>query len=319
MKFFWTECDKYSSGTSSQNRIKPGMFLEIEIPLPSIEEQMRLVEILDKYNDQLSIISDYREKALNDFYHLKNSILQEAVQGNLVPQDTNDEPASVLLEKIRVEKEQLIKEKKIKNEKPLPEITEDEILYKLPQGWKWVRFRDIAEIASNLVDPNDFLELIHIAPDNIEKGNGKLLDYKTIKDSVTSAKHYFYRGQILYSKIRPNLSKLIIAPFNGLCSADMYPINSLIDTNYLFKYMLSQTFLSMSTKTDTRVAMPKINQESLNKITVPIPPLNEQKRIVEKVDQLMTLCDELEKTVEQSKQDSELLMQSVLQEVFQLA
>ncbi len=167
--------------------------------------------------------------------------------------------------------------------------------YDLPAGWTWARFSDVAIIASNLVNPNDYPDFPHLAPDNIQKGTGVLLPCATVReDNVISANHRFYPGQIVYSKIRPKLAKVVVVDFDGLCSADMYPINALIDARFLHRYMLCGTFLSQAVKADTRVAMPKINQEELNAVAVPVPPLAEQKRIVAKVDELMALCDALE-------------------------
>lgn len=244
---------------------------------------------------------DLLADAPNGVPQLRALILQLAVQGKLVPQDPSDEPASVLLERIREEKAQLVAKGKLKQEKSLP-IADDEEPFELPDGWEWAYFCDVATIASNLVQPLPFSDFPHIAPDNIEKQTGRLLAYRTVReDDVRSGKHHFFSGQILYSKIRPNLSKATIVDFEGLCSADMYPVNSLIDSKYLLKYILSATFLSMAVKSDTRVAMPKINQDELNKILVAVPPLGEQRRIVAKVDQLMALCDELESRQQQRR------------------
>ena len=164
--------------------------------------------------------------------------------------------------------------------------------------------------------PEDYMHYPHIAPHVIGKGNGVLLPFKTIKeDGVVSSKHLFYSGQILYSKIRPKLNKLVMVDFEGLCSADMYPIYSYINSEYLFQFMLSNAFLVQSVKADTRVAMPKINQAALNNIIVSVPPYEEQQAIVEKVNSLTALCDELEQQIETSQTQIELLMQSCLKEV----
>ena len=247
---------------------------------------------------------------------LRQAILQLAVQGKLVEQDPGDEPAAVLLEKIHVEKERLVKEKKIKKIKIFPPVEEKEIPFTIPKEWMFVRFYNVATIATNLVKPMYYLDLPHIAPDNIEKQTGKLYPYRTIReDKVNSGKHLFHSGQILYSKIRPNLAKATIINFEGLCSADMYPINSHIYSKYLLKYLLSPTFIKMAVKKDTRVAIPKINQAELNKILIPVPPLEEQKRIVAKVDQLIALCDELEAGLVQAQTDGGKLMEAVVHHV----
>jgi type I restriction enzyme S subunit len=234
---------------------------------------------------------------------LKQTILQLAVMGKLVEQDPEDEPAEKLVKRLE---SNLTLEQKRQSAIPLSPLTQREIPYKVPQCWVWCRFRDVAIIASNLVNPKEYQDYIHLAPDNIEKANGVLLPCRTVKeDKVRSSNHRFYPGQIVYSKIRPNLSKAVVVDFDGLCSADMYPINSLIETNYLHRYMLSKPFLMQAVKSDTRVAMPKINQTELNAIGVPVPPLAEQHRIVAKVDELMALCDRLKARL-QSAQATQL-------------
>ena len=226
---------------------------------------------------------------------LRKSILQAAVQGKLVPQDKNDEPASELLKRVQAEKVALIKDGKLKKEKPLPPITEDEIPYDLPEGWVWCHFGEVSTIASNLVSPESYQDFLHLAPDNIVKGTGHLLKCRTVReDHVRSNNHRFRRGQIIYSKIRPALKKAVIAPFDGLCSADMYPLSVYICPDYFLFFLLSDFFTVQVIRNDTRVKMPKTNQDELIKVVVPVPPINEQQRIASKVKQLMTMCDELE-------------------------
>lgn len=215
---------------------------------------------------------------------VRELILQLAVQGRLVTQDPKEEPAATFLARLDLQQKR-------------PEDTSSPHTppFPLPATWEWARFDRVATIASNLVQPQGHGDLLHVAPDNIEKETGRLLPCRTVaEDGVRSSNHRFYPGQILYSKIRPNLSKVVVVDFEGLCSADMYPINSHIDTDYLQRYMLSTTFRGMAVRNDTRVAMPKINQEELNRVLVAVPPLAEQRRIVAKVDALMSLCDELE-------------------------
>ena len=165
----------------------------------------------------------------------------------------------------------------------------------IPEAWRWAEFPLVASIDSHLVDPAEFMDSPHVAPDNIEKGTGRLLEYRTIReDGVTSTKHRFFAGQIVYSKIRPNLSKAVLVDFEGLCSADMYPLTARIDRRFFHCFLLSPVFLVQVVKGDNRLAMPKVNQEQLGATVVPVPPLAEQKRIVARVDQLMALIDDLE-------------------------
>ena len=226
---------------------------------------------------------------------LRKSIIHQAIQGKLTERDPSDEPASELLKLIRAEKERLVKEGKIKKEKSLPPITEEEMPFEIPENWTWVRFYDVVDIASNLVNPEEYQSYMHIAPDNIEKGTGVLLPCRTVKeDSVASPNHLFCRGQLIYSKIRPLLRKAIIAPFDGLCSADMYPLNAWINLRYLQLIMLSDFFNhQVAGIIANRVKMPKINQNELGKTVFPLPPLAEQHRIVDRVNELLAVCDEL--------------------------
>lgn len=187
----------------------------------------------------------------------------------------------------------------------------------IPESWQWLRFDQIAEIASNLKSPLDYPNTTHIAPNHIEPWTGKVFGYQTIfEDGVTSAKHEFYKGQIIYSKIRPYLCKVAIATFDGLCSADMYPINSKIDTHFLFRWMLTTTFTDWASNAESRTVLPKINQKDLSEIPVPTPPLLEQHEIVRRVEQLFAYADTIEKQVNNALTRVNSLTQSILAKAF---
>ena len=247
---------------------------------------------------------------------LEQTLLQLAVRGLLVPQDPTDEPASVLLARIRTEKDRLIAKGKIKRDKPLPPIAEDEPLFTLPRGWEWVRFGQIANIASNLVSPALHAKKWQVAPDCIEKATGRLLHRRTVAQAeIISPNHLFKPGQILYSKIRPSLSKAVLVDFEGLCSADMYPIESPLDSEYLLMYILSQPFLEQVSIAENRVKMPKLNQEALVAITVALPPLPEQSRIVTRVTALRRLCADLRQRLADRQSVQARLAEALVQEV----
>ena len=167
-------------------------------------------------------------------------------------------------------------------------------LGEIPGHWGCVPFKRVATVKSNLVHPDDYLELPQISPDCIEKNSGRLLSWKTVADSnVESDNHLFYKGHIIYSKIRPLLNKVIIAPFDGLCSADMYPIETTTNTKYMQYYMLSNLFLSeVRNVIRDRVKMPKINREELGQIRIIVPPLSEQRSIVSFLDDKCGKIDE---------------------------
>ena len=283
----------------AQMNINQTILKNTPVPLPPLAEQQRIVA---KIEELMPLVEEYgkaeeRLTALNAEFpdKLRKSILQQAIQGKLTERDPADESASELLKRIRAEKERLIKEGKVKKEKPLPPIMEEEMPFEIPENWEWVRFYDTVDIASNLVDPGKYQDYMHIAPDNIEKGTGVLLPCRTVKeDAVASPNHLFYTGQLIYSKIRPLLRKAVIAPFDGLCSADMYPINTWINPRYLQMIMLSDFFnKQVAGIISNRVKMPKINQNELGLTFFPLPPLAEQQRIVDRVNELLAVCDEL--------------------------
>jgi type I restriction enzyme S subunit len=252
----------------------------------------------------------------NQIKHLRQTILNLAVRGKLVPQDPTDEPAEELLNRIQKDNSQLsLKSKARKTNKATSTPTNEFSCFALPGSWRWARFAEIASVQSNLVDPQHYGQYPHIAPDNIESRTGRLLPYETIGDSqVFSVKHLFKPGCLLYSKIRPALAKVTSIDFEGLCSADMYPICPFIYREYLKTFMLADIFISQSVSEDNRLAMPKINQESLSKILVAIPPLAEQHRIVAKVNELNALCDELESSLTTTDTTRKQLLESLLSE-----
>lgn len=167
-------------------------------------------------------------------------------------------------------------------------------------GWVRKRFKFIARIDSNLVDPNKYANWLHIAPEAIDKGNGKLLQKHTVsEDGVISGNHLFRKGAILYSKVRPRLNKVIIAPDDGLCSADMYPISTNQNVEWLKYYMLSNQFVEQTGLiSDIRIKMPKINKQELGSIKILVPPHNDQAEIVFRLN---TQCSAIDEAISRQK------------------
>ena len=258
---------------------------------------------------------------------LKNSILQEAIEGRLVPQDPNDEPASVLLDRIRKEKARLVKEGKLKKkdleEKP---ISEDEIPFDIPDSWEWVRLGEISTYANtkkkiNAVKADSSIWGLDL--EDIERG-GKLLCIKSVGErKAIGDKTCFSEGDILYSKLRPYLLKILIAPKDGICTPEIVPftcygsickdyIVSLLKSSYVDDYINSVTF---------GVKMPRVSTETMVSLILPIPPLAEQKRIVAKIEELLLKVEEYGKAQEKlNKLNEELperLKKSILQEAIE--
>lgn len=177
---------------------------------------------------------------------------------------------------------------------------------KIPSHWSCVPFRRIAKVQCNLVRPSENLTMFQISPDSIEKNSGKIIKTRTVEEAkVDSDNHRFYKGQILYSKIRPLLNKVTIAPYDGLCCADMYPISTIENTEYVMYYMLSEAFLSsVKNIVADRVKMPKINQDELKNTDFVIPPFSEQQVIV---DYLKDKTLKIEQYVSARERERELL------------
>ena len=315
---------KEQVGGGIKTELKPKKFLPIKIKLPGIDLQRKIAKKINNVSKEIRTLKETTEENYELISKLRQSILQEAVQGKLVPQDLNDEPASVLLEKIKEEKERLIKEKKIKKQKPLPPITEDEIPYELPKGWEWVRLGEITNYAFNEslkpeeIDSEEWvLEL-----EDIEKDTSRLVQMITNKDRQSkSNKNRFYKGDVLYGKLRPYLKKVLVAHKDGVCSTEIIPFKGYcnIDSKYIMCYMKSPYTDEIVNSITHGMSMPRLGTKNALQLLFPLPPLNEQKLIVQKVYQLMALCDELAKNIEQSKKDSDLLLQSVLQKAFKEA
>jgi type I restriction enzyme S subunit len=233
--------------------------------------------------------------------HLKEVVLQLGVRGKLLPQNLDDEAADVLLQG-------LLKASSKKSKRGRGAVGESTMItspFPLPENWIWHQFGDLVEFQSELVQPNGYMDCFQVAPDIIEKGTGKLTDQRTVEESgIRGPNNLFYKGQVLYSKIRPSLSKAVIAPYDGLCSADMYPLKSLIDPDYLLLSILSEDFLAQVRKLENRIKMPKLNVGSLSSIHIALPPLAEQSRIVAKVKSMFQLCDQMRAKIEASQQCS---------------
>ena len=232
------------------------------IIIPPIPEQHRIADFLDSKCSEIDNLIENLRARVESAKEYKKAVITEAVTKGL-------------------DKDAKMKDSGV------------EWIGEIPDGWKIVQFKHIASIKSNLVQPDKYMKYPQIAPDNIEKDTGRLLSHQTVEESgIISGNHLFYRGQILYSKIRPNLNKLTVAPFDGLCSADMYPIESKLPTPFMVYSMLSTYFVSqVSLIIQDRVKMPKINQEELGEIKVVVPSQQEMLTIADYLD---SKCSEID-------------------------
>jgi len=229
---------------------------------------------------------------------LEKRILDLALRGLLVDHNPSDQPAEQLLVELLRARNALTPNRRGKQANVVVPAPAGDHPFALPESWIWTSFANIAIISSMLVSPKDHPTARQVAPDCIEKATGRLVLSRTVRQSgVKSPNHKFRSGQILYSKIRPSLSKVVLVDCSGLCSADMYPIDARINPEYLHLFMLSSCFLTQVQRAENRVKMPKLNQDSLNSLLVAVPPNPEQERIVAVVHRLRRLCTQLRESL----------------------
>lgn len=292
----------YAQHAVNQSSLNQKKILQFVFILPPLTEQEEIAQRVDRAIGHVDELKSRLETLLTTLKTFRQSVLNAAVTGKLT-ENWREENDFVIFQSF----DNTNKIKKFR----------EKVLTILPLNWSWLDFLSTAEIAPNLQDPCLTPDDIHIAPNHIESKTGRLLQYSTVKqDKVFSAKHRFNKGQILYSKIRPYLCKVIIANVSGLCSADMYPINAKINVVYLYYWMLSDEFTNWASTAESRSVLPKINQKDLNKIPVPTPPLEEQEEIVKRVEAYFALADQIEKQVQSALDKVNLLTQSILAKAF---
>jgi type I restriction enzyme S subunit len=331
--------------------VSPKQIEELKFPFPKKEIQKGIIDFLndlknnnvneDKiYFDEVveneiislqekqittSSISTELTHQLHLVKKLRQQLLQDAVQGKLVEQNKKDEPASELLKKIKAEKAKLIAEKKLKKEKELAPIKAEEIPFEIPENWVWCRLKDVC---LKITDGT------HFSPTNIETGKYKYITAKNIKDSgidltkisyVTEEVH-----QEIYSRCNPEYGDILYIKdgattgivtindlteeFSMLSSVALIKLPSTINNRFLMQLMRSPFYYNFTRDDMSGVAITRVTLEKIQKALIPLPPLSEQKRIVQKLDELMQYCNDLEASIKQSASQNEKLLQQVLRE-----
>ena len=252
------------------------------IPLPPLSEQSRIAAKIAQLFALLRKVESSTQQYAKLQTLLKSKVLDLAMRGKLVEQDPNDEPASVLLEKIKAEKEQLIKEKKIKKSKPLPPISDEEKPFKIPDSWEWVRLGDIGEIFAGGDKPKTFSKTkdkYHTVPiysNGIEnKGLYGFTDKARVYDPAITLSARGTIGHVEYRKkpYLPIIRLISFVPYNEKC------------LNCIFYFLQSEILIEKGDGS----SIPQLTVPKLKPKLIPFPPLSEQKRISAKVAQLFAL------------------------------
>lgn len=300
---------------------------EIEIPNLNSKEQEKLnLKVVNTNQEFLQLSSEFATQQ-SLLKKLRQQILQDAVQGELLPQNKNDEPASELLKRIKAEKEQLIADGKLRKEKPLPPIKEEEIPFKIPKNWVWCRLGEIRDFEyplsyGVLVPGNDVPNGVpFVRVQDLDSFEANILPNKKISKLIDDQykRTKLVGGEILICVVG-SIGKIALTPIawigaNIARAVCRFMPNKSLDQKFLF-YYLNSPFIQNYFQKGYKSINPTLNVNVLEKSIVPLPPLLEQQRIVAKVEQLLQQCKELEKIIGQNQKYAEQLQQAVLQEAF---
>jgi type I restriction enzyme S subunit len=260
---------------------------------------------------------------------MRQAFLREAMQGKLVKSTNTKETGQQLLAKIKAEKAQLITEKKLKKEKELAPISEDEIPFEIPEHWGWCRFQDITKVitcglASTPIYRKEgrmFLSAKNIKPFRFMPENFKYVDEETYRKVTQNAKPEI--NDILITRVGAGIGETALIDqeidFAYYVSLTLVKPFNKISSNYLQFWLNSPTGIqsAISFTTGSGSSQGNLNVEKVRSFLIPIPPLHEQEQIVAKLEELMKFCDSLEQSIKESQGYNEKLLQQVLREALQ--
>jgi type I restriction enzyme, S subunit len=332
---FYNVCERASSGITHRKYLNENFFLNYGIELPDTTEQLAIIEQFKRNKEADILLSNELTHQLDLVKQLRQAFLREAMQGKLTAKWREDnpdvEPASELLKKIKAEKEQLIKEKKIKKQKPLPPISEDEIPFKIPESWEWCRIGSIVQSMTNgIYKQEKFYNINGIGcfrMYNITEGKinfGRLKRMSLTEEEIRRYK--LTKNDLLLNRVNsiellgksalvPALKEPYVFESKNIRVILMNKDFTAPYVNYLFltSFIKSQIYKSFKKVT----GQASISQEKLNPILIPLPSKGEQQQIVTKLDNLMQYCDKLEESIKDSQQQNEMLLQQVLREALE--
>jgi type I restriction enzyme S subunit len=286
-KLYLDEFARRSTGiVPSRWRLYPDKFGQVLTLLPPRAEQDRIVAFLDEKTAQIDALIAKKQRQIELLDEQKSILINRAVTRGLHPN---------------------------------PDLQDSGIPWigSIPKGWEVKRFRYCAHIRGGQVDPRrePYRSMTLIAPDHIESGTGQILGLQSAQEqSADSGKYQVQAGDLIYSKIRPNLRKACIAPTDCLCSADMYAVvpSKALEPSFLLNYMLSEGFTKAAVDVAMRVAMPKVNRESLADFPIVIPLPVEQSKIVAHLTELENARLKAAKSLESQIQTLQTLRSTLI-------
>ena len=299
-----SEINKYKV-TTTQSNIGIKSLKQFFIPLAPLAEQQCIVSSIESIFAQIDMLEQNKSNLETAIKQAKSKILDLAIHCKLVPQDPSDEPASVLIEKLaNADKSCEFANGKLgkcsegtRHNRPYEKVGEEP--FEIPHSWKWVRLGSVCDygkcinVSTSDLRANDWI----LDLEDIEKDSGKILAFHTLKERKSeSTKHKFTKGQVLYSKLRPYLNKVVIAPKDGFCTSEILPLdfNEILLNRFAQIVLMSSYFLTLVNMVTYGVKMPRLGTGDAKNMLIPIPPLNEQKRIVSKIDELFSNLDQIQ-------------------------
>ncbi|GMU87167.1 MAG: hypothetical protein AMXMBFR48_24080 [Ignavibacteriales bacterium] len=307
-----------------KTEIKPKHLLPLLINIPAtVSDQKKVVKQFTDVNYRQNDIENELANQLSVVKKLRQSFLQEAMQGKLTEQKKEDGNAHDLLEKIKEEKA-----KSAKKEKPLPPIKDEEIPFEIPKNWVWCRLGEIINfISGNNFNSTDFTKGEGVRCIKITNaGVGELIETDDVLPFAFLEKYksfVVYENDLVLALTRPyiseglKISKCSKTYNNSLLNQRVAVIRVRlnISSDYIYQFLRSDYILNIyKAKFKGKGQQPNLKKEDVTELLIPLPPLPEQARIVKKLDELMHLCDELEAGIKQSQEQNQMLLQQVLRE-----
>ena len=297
--------NQYATATA-QPGLAVSNIIKVLIPLPPLAEQKRIVAeieellpLVDRYEQAWTKLEDFNRRFPED---MKKSILQQAIQGKLVEQRPEEGTAQELYEQIQIEKQRLIKEGKLKKEKPLPEITEEEKPFEIPEGWMWVRLGEICKSISDgdhqpppqVPEGVPFLVISNVSAGRIDFSSTRYVPQDYF--NTLSNDRFAQKGDILFTVTGSYGIPIKVESDEKFCfQRHIALLKLMLDWDYIFYILKSPTIKSQCDAVATGTAQKTVGLKSLRNLIVPLPPLAEQKRIVEKLEELLAMCERLKK------------------------
>ena len=299
------ELMEITSGTAMKKFNKTDL-KKILVPIPPLNEQKRIVAkieellpLVDRYEQAWTKLEDFNRRFPED---MKKSILQQAIQGKLVEQRPEEGTAQELYAQIQAEKQRLIKEGKLKKEKPLPEITEDEKPFEIPEGWMWVRLGEICKSISDgdhqpppqVPEGVPFLVISNVSAGRIDFSSTRYVpqDYFNALSNDRIAQ----KGDILFTVTGSYGIPIKVESDEKFCfQRHIALLKLMLDWDYIFCILKSPTIKSQCDAVATGTAQKTVGLKALRNLLIPLPPPAEQKRIVERLEELLAMCERLKK------------------------